>query len=244
MPNPYFNFKQFTVRHDKCAMKVGTDGVLLGTWATVGQNIGNATPFQVLDVGTGTGLIALIVAQRNPHAHIDAMDVDEQACEQATENINKSPFRDRIKVIRQSFTNYVTEKKYDLIISNPPFFNNSLKSPDPKRNLARHNDSLPLKQLIKQALTMLTDNGRVALILPIQQAEELDFLIATHRLYTIRRTDILPVEGASPKRFLTEITTTNPLPDEQPLKKTLTLETKNRQRTEEYNVLTKDFYLD
>lgn len=233
-------------------MKVGTDGVLLGTWVMVGPSAGCATPFRTFDVGTGTGLIALIIAQRNPQAYVDAIDIDEQACEQATENIEKSPFRERIRVIHQSFADYVTPQKYDLIISNPPFFKNALKSPDAKRSIARHNDSLPLKQLIEQALTMLSENGRIALILPIQQSEELDFVIATHRLYTVRRTDIIPVEGAQPKRFLIEITTKpfNAIPkpqqqqqQQQPLKTTLTLETKTRQRTAQYKLLTKDFYL-
>jgi tRNA1Val (adenine37-N6)-methyltransferase len=255
MSNAYFHFKQFTVWHDKCAMKVGTDGVLLGAWTRIRPDAGrennptttgprdpeNGTPSLVLDVGTGTGLIALIIAQRYPQAYIDAIDIDGQACEQAAENVEKSPFRERIKVIHQSFTDYAPEKKYDLIVSNPPFFNRSLKSPDLKRNMARHNDSLPLKQLIGQALALLSENGRIALILPVQQSGELDFVIATHRLYAVRRTAIIPVEGASPKRFLIEMTT-NLRPGQQP-QDTLVLETKTRQRTGQYTALTQDFYL-
>ena len=238
MPNPYFQFKKFTVWHDKCAMKVGTDGVLLGTWVTVFPED------SVLDVGTGTGLIAMIVAQRNCNAIINAIDIDESACGQAIENIEKSPFKDRINVIHKSFADYRTDKKYDLIISNPPFFKKSLKCPDEKRSMARHNDSLPLKQLIEHAVTMLSENGRIALILPIQLSEELDFIIATHRLFAIRRTKIIPAEGLHPKRFLIELSTKN-ITEKYDVKaaNTLTLETKDRKRTQQYAELTKEFYL-
>ena len=237
MPNHYFQFKQFTVWHDKCAMKVGTDGVLIGTWATVFPEDKNS----VIDIGTGTGLIAMIIAQRNGNAIIDAIDIDENACEQAIDNINKSPFKDRINVIHKPFTDYSTEKKYDLIISNPPFFKNSLKCPDEKRSMARHNDSLPLKLLIEHAITMLSENGRIALILPVQLSEELDFIIATHRLFVVRRTNIISVEGLQPKRFLIEISTKNIT--EREAINTITLETKEHKRTGQYNKLTKDFYL-
>ncbi|MDR0573755.1 MAG: methyltransferase [Tannerella sp.] len=244
-------------------MKVGTDGVLLGAWATVlpemptAQNepaeVDPAYPsddksssddavFSVLDIGTGTGLIAMMIAQRNNSAKIDAIDIDRDACIQAIENIEKSPFRNRIKVIHQSLANYSTEKKYDLIISNPPFFNNSLKSPDEKRNVARHNVSLSLKELIERAIPMLSENGRIALILPIQLSKELDFIITTHKLYITRRTDVIPVEGAQPKRVLIEISAKNAYKQEIKTE-TLTLATKNRKRTEPYQKLTDRFYL-
>ena len=249
MPNPYFQFKKFTIWHDKCAMKVGTDGVLLGTWTevfpnhiTITHNTGlpDSKSVSVLDIGTGTGLIALIIAQRNNNAVIDAIDIDNDACGQAIENIEKSPFKDRINVIHKSFTEYTKERKYDLIISNPPFFKKSLKCPDEKRSVARHNDSLPLKQLIEHAVTMLSENGRIALILPVQQSDELDFIIATHRLFTVRKTTIIPVEGLQPKRFLIELSTRSILKKEE---NTLTLETKDRKRTWQYTELTKEFYL-
>ena len=243
MSNPFFHFKQFTVRHDKCAMKVGTDGVLLGAWADVG--LSNPLIKQVLDVGAGTGLIALMIAQRNIQAVIDAIDIDKESCEQAIENVEKSPFKERIQVIRQSFFDFSTEKKYDLIISNPPFFNNALKSPDKKRNTARHNGTLPLKQLINHAIPMLSINGRIALILPIAFSEELDFIIATNRLYIKRRTLVISIEGSQPKRFLIEITTTPPPYQKQMcenLTDTLILETKDHLRTPQYKALTNDFY--
>lgn len=238
MPNNHFQFKQFTVWHDKCAMKVGTDGVLLGAWATIRSEA--AAPSSILDIGTGTGLIALMIAQRNKYAQIDAIDIDINACKQATDNIEQSPFKSRIKVINQSFTDYSTDKKYDLIVSNPPYFTNSLKCPDVKRSMARHNDSLPLKLLIKHAISMLSETGCISLILPISLSEDFELLIATHKLYVVRRTDIVPVEGAQPKRFLIEISVKNRNTTEY---NTLTLEYQGRKRTEQYQKFTNDFYL-
>ncbi|MDR3251198.1 MAG: methyltransferase [Tannerella sp.] len=236
MPNQFFQFKKFTVYHDKCAMKVGTDGVLLGAWAMPDNN----KPIKILDIGTGTGLIAMMTAQRFGDAVIDAIDIDESACSQAIENIEKSPFKDRIKVINESFLDYTTEKQYDLIVSNPPYFRNSLKSPDEKRNKVRHNDSLPLKQMMEHAVRALSENGRIALILPVQSSEELDFIIATHGLHVIRRTEVVSVEGLQPKRFLIETATKQ---GKRAPTDVLVLETKEHKRTAQYQELTKDFYL-
>ena len=241
MSNPYFQFKQFTVWHDRCAMKVGTDGVLLGAWVTV-FHAGNCKKISILDVGTGTGLIAMIIAQRNENADIDAIDIDNDAFIQAFENVERSTFKNNIKVFRKSFFDYSTEKKYDLIVSNPPFFKNALKCPDGKRSVARHNDSLPLKQFIEHAMTMLSENGRIALILPAQQSEELDFIIATHKLYVIRRTDIVSVEGLHPKRFMIELSAKD-IAIEDKVHNILILESKERERTSQYRELTKELYL-
>ena len=144
MPNPYFRFKKFTVYHDRCAMKVGTDGVLLGAWVNVsGDNI--------LDIGTGTGLISLMMAQRNEKAVIDAIDIDSDAVSQAKDNIGNSPFSNRINSWNASLQEFSSkvEKRYDVIVSNPPFFVQSLKSPNKERSVARHTDSLPVADLIK-----------------------------------------------------------------------------------------------
>ena len=241
MSNHIFHFKQFSIRQDRCAMKVGTDGVLLGAWADISGPPGSLI-FNVLDVGCGTGLIALMIAQRNDKAEIDALDKDKDACEQATENVENSLFKDKIQVIRQSFFDYSSEKKYDLIISNPPFFRNALSCPDKKRNAARHNDSLPLKQLIEHAMPLLSEHGRIALILPTSASAEIDFIIATHRLYERRRTNVITIEGACPKRFLIEMSLRNS-PKQDESDKTLLLETVNHKRTAQYQSLTEDFYL-
>jgi tRNA1Val (adenine37-N6)-methyltransferase len=250
-------------------MKVGTDGVLLGAWvevclcdasgrfvpdACVGRvsqiaapntGIGHTSHIAspaMLDVGTGTGLIALMIAQRNRDAVIDAIEIDREASRQAIENVENSVFKDRIRVLQQSFFEFTSGCKYDLIISNPPFFMNDLRCPDKKRNMARHNDSLPLKQLIGHAIPFLTENGRIALILPALLSDELDFIIATQHLFVRRRTDVMTVEGDPPKRFLIEITVKRP-PEQEYRHDMLVLETKEHERTAQYRLLTKDFYI-
>ena len=237
MANPYFQFKQFTVWHDKCAMKVGTDAVLLGAWADITNSK------SILDVGTGTGIIALMLAQRGMGV-IDAIDIDADACAQAKENVMASPFSDRINVIHAACTEYTASgnerKVYDLIVSNPPYFVNSLKCPDSKRSTARHTDSLPLSELIGNTCPLLSPHGRIALILPYKQKEEVKSLAQKNMLFVSRQTDVIPVRGAQPKRLLIEL---SHIESEETIHDTLTLEDRERQRTPEYITLTRDFYL-
>lgn len=236
MANPYFRFKKFTVYHDKCAMKVGTDAVLLGAWAD--------TSFcrNILDIGTGTGIIALMLAQRS-QATVEAIDIDKEACVQATENVAASPYTERIKVVHASCADFAAsnqQKKYDLIVSNPPYFINSLKCPDNKRTVARHTDTLLLSDLIREAQTLLSPSGRIALVLPYERQEEVKALASANHLYICRQTDVIPTPGAAPKRLLVELSTT-----EENIKNrdTLTIEEARHQYTPEYIALTKEFYL-
>jgi tRNA1Val (adenine37-N6)-methyltransferase len=136
-----FKFKQFEIHQDRCAMKVGTDGVLLGAWAPGGKRI--------LDVGSGTGLISLMMAQRFPEAQVRGIDMDGEACEEAAENVAASPFADRVEIECCRLQDYHSEESFDAIVSNPPFFLNSLKNPDSKRTMARHTDSLPFRDLFR-----------------------------------------------------------------------------------------------
>ncbi|KKB52765.1 MULTISPECIES: tRNA1(Val) (adenine(37)-N6)-methyltransferase [Parabacteroides] len=236
MANPYFRFKKFTVYHDKCAMKVGTDAVLLGAWAD--------TSFcrNILDIGTGTGIIALMLAQRS-QATVEAIDIDKEACVQATENAAASPYTERIKVVHASCADFAAsnqQKRYDLIVSNPPYFINSLKCPDNKRTVARHTDTLLLSDLIREAQTLLSPSGRIALVLPYERLEEVKALASANHLYICRQTDVIPTPGAAPKRLLVELSTT-----EENIKNrdTLTIEEARHQYTPEYIALTKEFYL-
>lgn len=236
MANPYFRFKKFTVYHDKCAMKVGTDAVLLGAWAD--------TSFcrNILDIGTGTGIIALMLAQRS-QATVEAIDIDKEACVQATENAAASPYTERIKVVHASCADFAAsnqQKRYDLIVSNPPYFINSLKCPDNKRTMARHTDTLLLSDLIREAQTLLSPSGRIALVLPYERLEEVKALASANHLYICRQTDVIPTPGAAPKRLLVELSTT-----EENIKNrdTLTIEEARHQYTPEYIALTKEFYL-
>ena len=162
MSNPYFQFKHFTVWHDRCAMKVGTDGVLAGALAPV------ANRHRLLDVGTGSGLIALMLAQRNREAQITAIEIDSQAAQQAAENIAASPWGNRITLVEGDFNNYITNQPFDLIVSNPPYFTDALKAPDQLRSMARHNDTLNYHQLFSHARQLLQDNGLCCLIIPAE----------------------------------------------------------------------------
>jgi tRNA1Val (adenine37-N6)-methyltransferase len=236
MSNNYFRFKQFTVYHDRCAMKVGTDGVLLGSWADV------TTCSTALDIGTGTGLIALMLAQRNEHLSIDGIEIDPPASEQASANILNSPFSERIRIHHTSFSGFSksSPRKYDLIISNPPYFMRSLKSISGNRQLARHNDQLPLSNLIAGSINLLTPEGRIALILPYKQCRELFSQANRHGLYCTRLTNVITIEGTSPKRILVELSRQQPSSTEYSL---LILEDSQHRRTAAYTSLTSEFYL-
>ncbi|MBQ4162283.1 MAG: tRNA1(Val) (adenine(37)-N6)-methyltransferase [Parabacteroides sp.] len=231
-----FQFKQFTIHHDRCAMKVGTDGVLLGAWANV---IGCQ---RILDVGTGTGLIALMLAQRSS-AQIHAIDIDEAACLQATENVANSPFSKRVEIIHKDLETYChsCSSQYDLIVSNPPYFVDSLKCPDRQRNTARHTDTLSLESLLRDCHQLLTPKGVIALILPYDRKESLLQGIGKEQLFLSKEVDVVPVIGALPKRMLIELRKEQPIEPVVPT--TLTIEIARHQYTEAYIELTKAFYL-
>ncbi|MDP2113785.1 MAG: methyltransferase, partial [Bacteroidota bacterium] len=161
--NNYFQFKQFRIIQDKSAMKVGVDGVLLGVWA----NVSGAK--RILDIGTGTGLIALMMAQRNADARIDAVEIEPDAFQEAVYNIQQSPWNERIQIELCSFQEFAGKAglKYDLIVSNPPYFTNGHKAPLENRATARHSDSLSLGDLISGAIGLLNETGKIALVLPV-----------------------------------------------------------------------------
>jgi len=235
MPNPYFRFKQFTVYHDRCAMKVGTDGVLLGVWTNI-RNAGTA-----LDIGTGTGLVALMLAQRNSHIVIDTIDIDSNAIEQATENVKQSPFSSQIRcynITLQSFSERYTHK-YDIIVSNPPYFTQSLKSPDKGRTLARHTDSLPMEELIRISSTLLTDSGRLSVIYPFEYKELLLAQAKESGLSASRITNVYPTPMAEPKRVLMELSKI----ETTAVENDLIIEQERHVYSEEFTALVKDFYL-
>ncbi|EOZ99735.1 tRNA (adenine37-N(6))-methyltransferase TrmN6 [Indibacter alkaliphilus LW1] len=163
MASKPFRFKQFDIHQDKCAMKVGTDGVLLGALAGERASFG-----KVLEIGLGTGVVSLMLAQRFEQAEIDGVEIDQETWQQAVENAKISPWADRINFWFGDFKGFTSDRneKYDLIVSNPPYFSNHLKSPNLKRNLAIHNDSLPFEDLIKGVCTILANHGEFWLILP------------------------------------------------------------------------------
>lgn len=183
MSNSYFRFKQFTVHQERCAMKVCTDACLFGAWAGRKAAQPPLTDGSVLDIGTGTGLLSLMLAQQGNH-RIDAVELDEKAAEQAAENFEASPWRIRLQVITGNITKLHLGKKYDCIITNPPFFENDLKSLDNQRNLALHSEALTFTELLAACSHYLAEEGKLAVLLPyhrktdfVQQAVQTGFFL-------------------------------------------------------------------
>ena len=235
--NNCFQFKQFTVFHDRCAMKVGTDGVLIGAWA---QSFPQA---DTLDIGCGSGLISLMIAQRYPHNHITAIEIDEDTTAQARENVQRSPFADQIEVINADFASFVTpsDKKFQTIISNPPYFEEVLGSSvsTATRIKARHTESLSFETLVCRSATLLDDNGVFSVIIPYTAATNFISLCAVNGLYLSRRCDVRNSSSKPYKRSL--LTFTKTITDTQ--RETLTLRTQSNTYTPEYQQLTCQFYL-
>ena len=168
MSNNYFQFRQFTIRQQRCAMKVGTDGTLLGAWASpLISHFSPLTPHRILDVGTGTGLIALMMAQRFPLAQVTGIDIDADAALQATENVAASPFASRVTILQHDVA--TMEGVFDVIVCNPPFFAKALHSPDAQRSVARHDDTLTYAQLMQHARRLLGDDGELSVVVPADQ---------------------------------------------------------------------------
>lgn len=227
-----FRFKQFAVEQDDVAMKVGTDGVLLGAWADC------EGAKRILDIGTGTGVIALQMAQRNAEAQIHAVEIDEIAAKRARANFDNSPWAERLNVECCAVQAFNPNEKFDLIISNPPYFVDSLLPPDAKRSTARHTHDLSFGELDKAVYRLLADDGTFALILPVTEFEK--YLTFT-QLHLAHRCDVHPIEGGAVKRVMAEFVkhSTSEIVHEN-----IAIERGKRgDYTDEYRALTKEFYL-
>ncbi|MBI5219620.1 MAG: methyltransferase [Bacteroidia bacterium] len=236
MANTFFRFKQFTIHQEKSAMKVGTDGVLLGAWADC------SAALNILETGTGTGLMAIMLAQRCP-AWIDAVEIDHASCLQAAGNVANSRWKDRISVRKISFQQFsaLTNKKYDLIVSNPPFFKDSLKSPLHEKNISKHNDLLPFDDLVNGVKQILNDAGRFSIILPYKEGNDFISLVRNQNLFPIRKTTVYPCPWKTQSRLLIEFGRKETFLQED----SLTVEINRRHEySEEYKKLTRDFYLE
>ncbi len=228
-----FRFKQFSVVNDRTAMKVGTDGVLLGAWCPV------EGARRVIDVGTGCGVIALMIAQRNPDALIDGIDIDLPSIEEAGLNFARSPWENRLKAQQQDFNAMVADQRYDLVVSNPPFFTNGILPDGAARTTARHTLSLSYRQLIEGSERLLSDDGSLALISPTDAEREIIEAAAFSSLPLRRLTRVIPVEGAAPKRTLWLLSRRN-IPYRED---SLTITRADGTFTPEYTALTHPFYL-
>jgi len=233
--NSYFKFKQFTVHQSKAAMRVNTDGVLLGAWTNVtGAN-------RILDIGTGTGVIALMLAQRTTGAQIDAIEIDAQSAAEARSNVNLSPWANRIDVINcslQSFAQSVS-LRYDLIVSNPPYFNQSLKSPHTSRNISRHSESLPYPDLIESVLKLIAPSGRFCGIFPYSEGNVFIAMAGAHGLYCTQKVNVQSRPSRKVLRVLLQLEATKKPVTES----TLTIHNPDGSYSDEYKRLTEDFYL-
>jgi len=232
-----FQFKQFSLEQDRCAMKIGTDGVLLGAWTPIENN-----PFSILDIGTGTGIIALMLAQRSHAEQIDALEIDEDAYEQAVDNFENSPWGDRLFCFHAGVDEFVEEPEdeYDLIVSNPPFYTEDYKTENPQRDLARFADALPFEDLIEVAALLLSENGIFSVIIPFKEEDNFIALAKEYELYPIKITRVKGTPTTEIKRSLLAFSR-NETPN-FPLD-VLIIETARHIYTPKYIELTKDFYL-
>ena len=250
-----FRFKQFEIEQDRCAMKVGTDGVLLGAWTQGGRRI--------LDIGSGTGLISLMMAQRFPEAEVVGIDMDADACGQARENVMASPFRDRVEIVCCRLQDFVADGcasetaglksgaletaeglkaagVFDAIVSNPPFFVDSLKNPDSKRTMARHTDSLPFRDLFAGVKRLLSDDGIFSAIVPAEVVEQFVAESCILGFYLIRKCGVKTVERKQPKRFMLSFAKHRISPYEEHVEAMMDSQ---GNRSEWYRKITEEFYL-
>ncbi len=229
-----FSFQQFTIHHDRCAMKVGTDGVLLGAWA----NLSGAK--NILDVGCGSGLIALMAAQRTPDARVWGIDVDAPSVEQAVKNVAASPFAARVNLSTQDVCTYVFPKPFDHILCNPPYYTEDTLPPEEARMRARHTAGLSLETLLTHVSRLLTPEGFFSLILPTGTSEGFITHALSQGWYVVRMCQVCTVARKPPKRTLLTLSRTAlpPSPPEQ-----LVLQDASGKRTAEYSALCAGFYL-
>ena len=236
MANSWFRFKQFTIEQGKSAMKVGTDGVLLGAWVDI------SSVTNILDIGTGTGLIALMLAQRTPLSNITAIEIDHLASEQALENFQNSPWSNRLSLFNQSVQIYAkdTSRSFDLIVSNPPYFENILTSDNTQRQIARHTNTLSFEELLEVVRKLLMANGIFSVILPYSLKSTFVELAKQQSLFLNKITHVYSTNKSEIKRVLLSFS----FKKTEIKKDALVIEPdKRHQYSKEYIQMTEDFYL-
>lgn len=231
-----FKFKQFTIHQDRCAMKIGTDGVLLGAWASIKND-----PKSILDIGAGTGILSLMLAQRSLAENIEALEIDENAHEQCVENFESSPWADRLFCYHAGLDEFMEEidENYDLIISNPPYYTEEVSSGSTSRDTARQSQSLPFDELLEAVSKLLAEKGTFACVIPFKEEEGFISMASTFNLFPIRIMRVKGNPSAAIKRSLLEFSFNK----SDVLEEELIIETRRHQYTKNYIDLTKDFYL-
>ena len=235
MSNTYFQFRQFRIEQQHCAMKVTTDACIQGAWTPIQPHVK-----RVLDIGAGTGLVSLMLAQRNPGILIDAIELDTAATAQATENISASPWHDRICILQGDATNYPFPHKYDLIICNPPFFSNSLLSSTQQKTMARHTLSLSQNDLFTIINDNLTDDGYASILLPIAEYQQWHTLIKNNGWHEVGKLSVSHTPGAQVKRVVS-LCSKNVM--EIAGEHQLVIKDSNQQYTPDFTALLSPFYL-
>jgi tRNA1Val (adenine37-N6)-methyltransferase len=229
-----FRFKEFNIEDSHCAMKVGTDAVLLGAWVDISRTK------RILDVGTGCGIIALMLAQRTQgNINIEGIEMDEQSAAQAEKNVQQTRWCNRVLVHHSSLQNFLSPYKYDLIVSNPPYFNNSQLPPKVHRAKARHTDSLSYQELLHHSLRFLKTNGRLAVILPFEEGKLFVSLAKEIGLYLNRQMSFYSRKGKPQERWLFEFSFLAQKIKEE----ILVLLSEGESWSEDYKRLTREFYL-
>jgi len=238
MANTYFRFKQFTVQQEACAMKVTTDACLFGAWSAAAMSTQNAAGKTLLDIGTGTGLLSLMIRQKN-NLEIEAVEIDAAATAQAKENVTASPWPESMQVHQGDILNMGILKSYDYIISNPPFYEKELKSTDSKRNTAHHSHQLTLQALLSFIATHLKADGQFFLLLPYKRRNEVQALLQKNQLLIYTEAIVQQTPTHTPFRIMLQggfeqaACKTNPI----------IIAESNQQYTPEFKTLLKDYYL-
>ncbi len=249
MPNHYFRFKQFTIHQDQCAMKVTTDACLFGAW--VAERVRRREPGagnpdikdkKVLDIGAGTGLLSLMLAQKTGFS-IDAVEIDPLACEQARENISQSPWKDRVQVQNGDIRVMTFAQPFDFIISNPPFYENELKGPDEKRNIAHHGHALTLADVFAITRKNLSEKGAFFLLLPYRRKQEALNLAMSHGLLIMEQVSVRPTPLHPPFRLMLYGTIADNDIQPVPVMKELSIRNEKNEYSAPFTDLLRDYYL-